>query len=260
MNGRLSLFLALFCLGLLILLACEDESVGPPPAADRFGLTGLVLDTLGQGLDSVGVFCLFNSPFIPPVGPSSMTVSRIDEADTFDFALYQNFPNPFSHSTFIRFSIPRAAVIVLSLTDRLNGSMIAIYEDTLLQGLYQVYFHRLVDSLSLRNGPYTCVLEATAEGGFSYTEHEEVFVVSDSGSPSATTDIDGSYLFDYDSAFVGDSVMSTWNGDDIYPYELTNSVYLLFTRDGYQPEVINATIFPNLLLRRDVVLTESNGP
>ena len=242
----------------LIMTGCSDNTVVPPTAQQQFGLKGTVVDSSGKGLDSVSVYCLYFSSSIPPEAASQMKLTRISGVDTFSFKLYQNFPNPFAHSTFTRFSLPRDAAIRLSVKDRLDGSIKYIYVDTLLQGLYQVYLYHLVDTLRLRNGSYTCVLEATAAGDVRYSASMEMFVISDSGAPSATTNARGSYLFDYSNAFVGDSVVWTSDGNYVYTVHLMSNVCLLFRRDGYRSETLNATLFPNILLQRDVVLIKED--
>jgi len=244
---------------LLALPACNEDATAPPPIAEsKYGLTGIVVDSSGARLDSVAVYCLFHSSFIPPEN-AGHSLTRVSDADTFDFELYQNFPNPFSHSTFIRFSLPSEIGVRLSIVDRFEGIAKDVYVDNLPLGLYQLYLSRIVDSLNLRNGPHTFLLEATTSGGV-YTLTSEAFVISDSGLPAAATNASGTYVFEYNQAFVGDSVLLTSTGDDIYQFYLTNSVYLLFQRGGYRPETIESEIFQDLLLQRDVVLFKEEQP
>ena len=259
--ASLSLKATFFGISLLLLTipACKEDATAPPPIAEsKYGLTGVVVDSSGARLDSVAVYCLFYSSFIPPEN-AGHSLTRLGDADTFAFELHQNFPNPFSHSTFIRFSFPSQVGVRLSIVDRFDGIAKDVYVDNLPLGLYQLYLSRIVDSLNLRNGPHTFLLEATTTGGV-YTLSSEAFVISDSGLPAAATNTSGTYVFEYNQAFVGDSVMLTSNGDDIYPIFLTNSVYLLFQRDGYRSETIESEIFSDLLLQRDVVLFKEEQP
>lgn len=237
----------------LLAAACSDNTVVPSASLQPFGLAGTVVDSSGKRLDSVSVYCLYYSPSIPLNAMGSMRLARISEVDTFAFGLYQNFPNPFSHSTFTRFSLPRDAAITLTIKDQLDGSTRYTYMDTLLQGLYQLYLFRLVDSLQLRNGSYTCTLAAAA-GSVRYNATMEMFVISDSGTPSVISSANGHYLFDYAHAFVGDSLIWTYDGTYGYTIHLTNNIFLFFRRNGYRPEILGATLFPGILLQRDVVL------
>jgi hypothetical protein len=250
-------FKVLACLCFFV-TACTDNGTGPTSDKRHYGLTGSVVNSNGEALDSVTVRCLYTEMSIPPNTVGKMRLNRISGVDTFAFRLYQNFPNPFSHSTFVRFSLPKAAAIGLSLIDRLDGLTKYTLMDSLSEGLYQVYLYRLVDSLQLRNGPYNCILEARAAGGVRYTASAEMFVISDSGAASFTTDKRGWYVFDYAQAFVGDSLKWTSDGTNVYTYYLTNTVLLLFQRRGFKSEVIYSTLFPNLLLSRDVVLIKAD--
>jgi hypothetical protein len=253
--GR-SLKVLSICLGIA---ACSDDAIIPPANQPQYGLTGVVVDSSGRKLDSVSIFCLYNSYYVPLGSAGGGIMNRVSGVDTFGFRLYQNFPNPFSHSTFIRFSLPRACAIVLTVHDNVDGSTKYSYVDDLQGGLYQIYLHRLVDSLRLRNGPYRYVLEAVAAGDDRYLSTESMFVLSDSGKPSSETNEGGVYFLDYKYAFVGDSLMRTTDGDNIHPIYLSNDVNLLVRRPGYRPELITASLFPTLLIQRDIVLVKEDG-
>lgn len=168
--------------------------------------------------------------------------------------MYQNFSNPFSQSTYLRFSLPRYCDIRLTIADRLDGSVKYVYTETLLPGLYQMYLHRLVDSLRLRNGPYSYTLWVNIGQGIHYQATRQMFVISDSGMPNSVSNVRGQYFFDYREAFIGDSVWYSYNGEDVYPYRLYNSVTLLVQRRGYVPRTFLVDIYPTILLRRDIVL------
>ncbi len=235
---------------------CSNEMVAPPISQPRSGLSGNVVDSSGNPLDSVRVYCLFYSSSIPVSRGQNFAPTRVSGVDTFAFRLYQNFPNPFSHSTFVRFSLPSNAEVVLTLKDPIDGSIKYTLIDTLQFGLYQIQLYHIGDSL--RNGPYTILLEATGVGGLRYSEEKELFVISDSSIPADVSDRNGSYVFDYRYAFVGDSVISTSDGEYMNPIYLTNEVQLLFQRMGYRNEIVSTTLFANILLRRDVVLTRDD--
>lgn len=245
---------ATFMLLASALCSCVQENVAPLIEEPRYGLYGTVMDSSGRPLDSVRVFCLFSYWFPPEVKGSRFGLTRLSDIDTFSFRLYQNFPNPFSQSTYLRFSLPRYCDIRLTIADRLDGSVKYVYTETLLPGFYQMYLHRLVDSLRLRNGPYTYTLWVNIGQGIHYQATRQMFVISDSGMPNSVSNVRGQYFFDYREAFIGDSVWYSYNGEDVYPYRLYNSVTLLVQRRGYVRRTFLVDIYPTILLRRDIVL------
>jgi hypothetical protein len=235
--------------------ACDDSGIDSQDSQTSHGLSGLVVDTLGRPLDSVEIYCLFDLYYLPPSQAFWKPLTRISGIDTFGFRMYQNFPNPFSNSTFMRFSLPRAAVASLTIRDQ-GGVIRYSREDSLLEGLYQYYLFNLVDSLQLANGPYSCILAATADDKTSYSASVSIFVVSDTGEPAAITGTPGYYSFDYRKAFIGDTMYSTNDGFSLYPVPLTDEVNLLYKRRGFVPSLHRVKLYPNLNLRFDVVLQQ----
>ncbi len=241
-------------LAIVALCSCTQENIAPSIEEPRFGVFGTIVDTAGRPLDSVRVYCLFSWGFVPEPAKKGTVLARLSDVDTFSFRLYQNFPNPFSQSTYLRFSLPRHSDARLTLVDRLDETIKYVYTERLLPGLYQMYLSRLVDSLQLRNGPYNYTLWVNIGGGVNYEATRQMFVISDSGTPNTTTNRFGRYYFDYRHAFVGDTVWYSDDGEYVYPWRLDNTVRLLFTRRGYVQKVVSVELYPGLLLRQDVVL------
>jgi hypothetical protein len=77
-----------------------------------------------------------------------------------DFILYDNFPNPFSHITTIKFYIPRIENVRLALFDYLGNELITLVNKELTPGEYSY----VLDSGKLPNGTYMYKLSA---GSFS---------------------------------------------------------------------------------------------
>jgi hypothetical protein len=79
-----------------------------------------------------------------------------------DYALEQNFPNPFNPSTSIRFSIPAAVRVRLSVYDLLGRLVASLLDADYLPGTYQVEFR----PVALASGMYFFTMQA---GGFVET-------------------------------------------------------------------------------------------
>jgi|GEM_PF-1250253 len=66
------------------------------------------------------------------------SASLIPESLPADFALLQNYPNPFNPATVIRFDLPTASNVTLSLFDMLGREVARLVEGNRLAGRYQV--------------------------------------------------------------------------------------------------------------------------
>jgi hypothetical protein len=237
--------------------SCKDNPVSQG-SGNSGRVWGIVYDTSGHPLDSVRVYCLysFNSGYMK-VGPRSH-IEKVSSVDTFGFALYQNFPNPIGNSTYLRFSIPVPCSVHITLTNRRSNEVKYSYTNSFLDGMYQLFLDNLVDSLQLQNGPYTYRFSAVGSGGQQFSGSKEAFVVSDNGSPNSVTKTDGTYFFDYDNAFVGDTVVN-YTSDLYSSYNtiLGSNVTLLFERRGYNSFYFNATVYPTIQFRSDIVMTRT---
>jgi hypothetical protein len=246
----------------LFSFGCSDEDI-VAPGEQNFGLRGRIIDSSGAPIEGVEIFCLYFQSYVPESGLKGRPTSfqRLDTGTRFDFKLYQNFPNPFSHSTFIRFALPQDSEIELTIRNKRTNTIVFTKRDTLLAGLYQRYIEDIVGSNNLRNGIYRYILTAEDTNGTRYMAEEEMAVVSDAGEPNSMSFGGGMYFFDYRDAFVGDSVRMTTTGEEnqIYSVPLDNQVNLLIRKSGYLTNVISIGLYPTLLLNQDIVLLKGNG-
>jgi photosystem II stability/assembly factor-like uncharacterized protein len=101
-----------------------------------------------------GVWTRPLSEMITLVEPSSGTPSH--------FSLEQNYPNPFNPSTTIRFELPKASDIRLSVYDILGREVIVLANERKAAGVHEVR----LDGSGLASGMYLCRLRA---GDFTAT-------------------------------------------------------------------------------------------
>ena len=84
--------------------------------------------------------------------------SNINDAPTviYDFALQQSYPNPFNHSTTIRFDLPHTSQISITLTDLTGRRIATLLDDRLTAGQHQLTW----DAKDYPAGMYLCRMEA----------------------------------------------------------------------------------------------------
>ena len=80
-----------------------------------------------------------------------------------DFTLEQNYPNPFTPSTLIRFSLPENAHVVLRIYSLTGALVKTLVDDQLNAGVYSVNF----DAADMTAGTYLYTLQT---GGQSMTK------------------------------------------------------------------------------------------
>jgi hypothetical protein len=79
------------------------------------------------------------------------------------FSLMQNYPNPFNPSTTIKYDLPRASQVSLTVYDVLGREVSALVNDRRDAGVYEVKF----DGSNLASGVYYYRLQA---GSFVQTK------------------------------------------------------------------------------------------
>ncbi len=237
---------------ILIMYSCNDNPTGP--GNDNAGIVGTIMDTAGHPLDSVQIYCLYYYYNVPVSPYDKISINRNQIADSSVFTLYQNIPNPFNESTYIRFYLPSSSQIKLTLSDKITGETVYDYKDSKQAGLYQIYLDRIVMYKNLRNGLYKYSLTAKDNNGKIFSADKEMLIINDSSQGNSTTDNNGYYHFYYNNIFEGDSVISTRDGYFYYSNTLTNTVNLELKRRGYNSKIVSVTLYPNLLLRQDFVM------
>lgn len=246
-------FLIAFLFTLIIMISlssCDNSPSGPND--DSYGLTGRVVDTAGHPIAGAEIYCLYYYSYIPTsqLDKSSLKKVTVDSV----FQLYQNIPNPFSESTFIRFYLPAPASIKLTVTEKSSGAIKYTLQNNLKDGLFQIYLNHLVMNNQLKNGVYKYSLTAKDLSGNTYSAEKELLVINDSSAANVITDNNGNYFFNYENIFEGDTIVTTSDGGFYYSTVLTSDVNLMIVKDGYIPKLIHVTLYPDILLRQDIVM------
>ncbi|MEW6197020.1 MAG: hypothetical protein AB1521_17875 [Bacteroidota bacterium] len=236
------------------LYACEYNSVYEEEK-EIFGVKGVVRNYFGEILDSVEVYYLFNynSALTDRLFKESVTLL---EPSSFDFKLYQNYPNPFSNYSFIKFSLPLECDTKLSIQDIRTSKDIYVYQAKLKTGLYQIAIGKIVDSLKMVNGIYRYQINAKDQNNIRYEDSKEFTIIRGTNYPYQITDNTGIFIFNYEDAFIAKTIIENYYDREEMQNTrfVTNTINLLFRRKGYQDAVQTYTLYPNLLLHHDVLM------
>lgn len=92
-----------------------------------------------------------------------VSVPGRSESIPYRFSLSQNFPNPFNPSTTIKFQLPRASQVNLTVFDIVGRDVSVLVNDRRDAGVHEVRF----DASGLSSGVYFCRLQA---GDFTQTK------------------------------------------------------------------------------------------
>ena len=119
----------------------------PPLRFDSFQLT------YSPGNDSIGII-YFDDVRISTFDPVGVEIEN--ELIPVAYNLEQNYPNPFNPSTIIKFSLPEAANVRITITDILGREVASLVNEELSAGYYSVNF----DAVNLSSGIYIYTLQA----------------------------------------------------------------------------------------------------
>jgi hypothetical protein len=108
------------------------------------------VDMLTATSVNIPIGVLQKNTLIITVGARSTGVRLIDETVPAEFALAQNFPNPFNPSTEIRFSVAEAGRVTLSIFNLLGQKISTVVDDEFAPGSYTTRF----DGGSFASGIY----------------------------------------------------------------------------------------------------------
>jgi len=99
--------------------------------------------------------------------PSIIISIEDDDTQNIDYKLEQNYPNPFSGSTTIKFSMPESQFVTLKVFNMLGSEIATLVKDELTPGIYEVSFN----GNNLSSGAYFYCLQAG-----NYSETKRFFV------------------------------------------------------------------------------------
>lgn len=249
----------IFLLVLLLMMvgySCEYntsyEEVGK-----EYGVSGVIKDISGKKLDSVEVYYLFNFYFSHQEKITEKDFALL-KSSPFSFKLYQNYPNPFSKESFVKFSLPSESSIRFTISDIRNSHEIYQYKKKLQYGLYQMAIGKIVDSLKLVNGMYRYSLYAKDQQGTEFEESREFLLLQRRSNPNSVTDTSGVFTFDYEKAPIGKVVTVNYydKEENLYQQLITTNIGILFKRKGYREITQSFNLYPNILLHQDVIMVK----
>lgn len=109
--------------------------------------------------NSTGIYQIWTVPI------SFSSIDAINEKGNSGFELEQNFPNPFSTSTTIRYYVPTNSFVSLKVIDAMGTEIFDLVNEYKLPGQYEVHFN--VDKSLSKSGVYFYRMEA---GSFTKTK------------------------------------------------------------------------------------------
>ncbi|GAB1348092.1 hypothetical protein MASR1M107_03030 [Ignavibacteriales bacterium] len=95
---------------------------------------------------------------------------EVDIATANTFSLQQNFPNPFNPSTTIKFSLPTAAKVNITVYDMMGSEVTKIADKDFAAGSHQLNFN----AANLASGSYIYTITATSVDGKLYKETKKM--------------------------------------------------------------------------------------
>ena len=113
---------------------------------------GDTLDMWYAGGDANGVYRIGHATSPLPVGGITERQQEVPQ----DFMLLQNYPNPFNPSTTIKYELPRASQVTLSVYDILGREVSVLVNERKDAGVYEVKF----DGANYASGVYFYRLQA----------------------------------------------------------------------------------------------------
>jgi hypothetical protein len=109
------------------------------------------------------------SVIVTPAG-----LSGVEQEETpMAFSLDQNFPNPFNPATTIRFSLPRASDVTLTVLNLIGEKVATLVSRRMEQGTFALKW----DASGLPSGVYLYRLEARQGGGQTFVQTRKLLLV-----------------------------------------------------------------------------------
>ena len=242
-------------LSFLFIQACSENSTAPVP--DKiYGVEGTVLDTAGVPLSGVQVYCLFDYGYIPDTAENNINKILSITDTSYVNKLWQNFPNPLSKDTYIRFSLSKECIVRFTISSKNDGRIIYQKDDTLQFGYYQRYFADLGTNKDFKNGLYDATFTINGPVGSTSVFKKEMCIISVRNKPNSVSSDMGRYVFDYKEAFIDDTVKecSIYYPDQIRDHVISDDIILQFKKDGYITKNILVTLYPGVIFNQDIIL------
>jgi hypothetical protein len=219
----------------IFLSSCDDSTT--EATLTNYNIIGNIKDSNGNLLDDVNVYFVYHLNDI-----AVEEVSKINNVDT----LYQNYPNPFSDSTTIRFETYRNIHYEIKFIDYnslyssilLQGSNEPGVVDTLLSGfadypngIYKLSIRYLVNLTTRFGAEITVFINRTQ---LDQLTHSKPNIIAGNGQ------------FDVNLPEMPLHRIINCTGEtdptDVVPKQLSNSITFVLIKDGYKPLQVDYSI------------------
>jgi FlgD Ig-like domain len=126
---------------------------------DRIFMEFSIYDSSKTSPANIGSYFLIDD--LELTGEAATDVENYGLSVPEKFQVYQNYPNPFNPSTSIKYSIPEASRVIVSIYD-INGNLIsAIADNNQNAGTYEIKWNgKNNDNVSVVSGIYLCRVQA----------------------------------------------------------------------------------------------------
>lgn len=217
-----------------LLISCNESTT--EATLTTYNITGNVQDSNGNPLDDVDVYFVYHFDDLPSEGSSN-----IENADS----LYQNYPNPFSDTTIIKFKTYRSIRYEVKLLDYYYSSSSILRQGSCAPGIVETPVSRFDD---FPNG--FCRISVRYIVNFTTRFNSEIELFINRSQPEQLIHskpnlkaANGQFNVNLRQLPLQKTVNFTdAQGSDAVPKQISNLIKFVLIKDGYKPLQIDYNI------------------